>query len=64
MCVILCCVTGSEHAVATWLSSFGVEVGQMSEETSAPSVIRVGTWHMRGGRGKVERGDECAELYS
>jgi len=35
MCVILCCVTGSEHAVATWLSSFGVEVGQMSEETMA-----------------------------
>ena len=35
MCVILCCVTGSEHAVATWLSSFGVEVGGMSEETMA-----------------------------
>ncbi|KAL1527202.1 hypothetical protein AB1Y20_015881 [Prymnesium parvum] len=35
MCVILCCVTGSEHAVATWLSSFGVEVGGMSESTMA-----------------------------
>lgn len=34
MCVILLCVTGSEHATATWLSSFGVEVGGMSEETS------------------------------
>jgi len=33
--VILCCVTGSEHAVATWLSSFGVEVGHESEQTMA-----------------------------
>lgn len=34
MCAILCCVTGSEHSVATWLALFGVEVGGLSEETS------------------------------
>ena len=33
--MILCCVTSSEHAVATWLSSFGVEVGHESEQTMA-----------------------------
>ena len=35
MSIVLCCVTGCEHGLATWLSPYGVEQGGLSEQRMA-----------------------------
>ena len=35
MCVVLCCITGCEHGMATWLSPYGIENGALSEARMA-----------------------------
>ena len=35
MSIVVCCVTGCEHGLATWLSPFGIEQGGLSEQRMA-----------------------------
>ena len=35
MSLVLCCITGSEHGMATWMPAFGIEEGHLSAQRMA-----------------------------